>query len=181
MRGSVLPKILPRICAVTLFAVGLVWIDQNYMPLPHTSAAPFAVFGIALSLFLGFRNNAAHDRCWEGRKLWGQLIANMRALAREVEIFIPERAGRHRILTLALGFIHAHRLNLRQLPAKSAPLHWLSAEDMATPHPPCTKLNQMTEVIVAVAQWRGGSSRSCDPKAGASGLRPRRCPNSIRC
>ncbi|MCQ0091640.1 bestrophin family protein [Roseovarius sp. M141] len=151
VRGSVLPRILPRIFVVTLFATGLVWIDKNYMQLPHTSAAPFAVFGIALSLFLGFRNNAAHDRWWEGRKLWGRLIADMRSLSREVEIFLPERADRHRVLTLALGFIHAHRLNLRQLSSKSAPLNWLSAEDLATPHPPCTKLNQMTEVIVRAA------------------------------
>lgn len=151
VRGSVLPKILPRVLIATAFAAGLVWLDQNYVTLPHTNAAPFAVFGIALSLFLGFRNNAAHDRWWEGRKLWGRLIADMRALSREVEIFIPERADRHHILALALGFIHAHRLNLRQLPAASTPAKWLSAEDMDTPHPPCTKLNQMTEVIAASA------------------------------
>ncbi len=151
VRGSVLPKILPRVTFVTAFAAGLVWIDQTYLVLPHTNAAPFAVFGIALSLFLGFRNNAAHDRWWEGRKLWGKLIADMRALSREVEIFLPEREDRHRVLTLALGFIHAHRLNLRQLPSKSAPLNWLSTKDLATPHPPCTKLNQMTEVVAAAA------------------------------
>ncbi|WP_138936043.1 bestrophin family protein [Roseovarius arcticus] len=151
VRGSVLPKILPRVLIATAFATGLVWLDQNYVTLPHTNAAPFAVFGIALSLFLGFRNNAAHDRWWEGRKLWGRLIADMRSLSREVEIFVPERADRHRILILALGFIHAHRLNLRQLPPASAPLKWLSAADMATPHPPCTKLNQMTQVIAAAA------------------------------
>ncbi len=151
MRGSVLPKILPRVAFVTAFAAGLVWLDQTYLPLPHTNAAPFAVFGIALSLFLGFRNNAAHDRWWEGRKLWGQLIADMRALSREVEIFLPEREDRHRVLMLALGFIHAHRLNLRKLPPKSAPLNWLNVEDLATPHPPCTKLNQMTEVVASAA------------------------------
>ncbi|MCZ4353051.1 bestrophin family ion channel [Roseovarius aestuarii] len=151
VRGSVLPKILPRVLIITGFAAGLVWVDQTVVTLPHTNAAPFAVFGIALSLFLGFRNNAAHDRWWEGRKLWGRLIADMRSLSREVEIFIPERADRHRILSLALGFIHAHRLNLRQLPAKAAPPRWLSAEDMDTPHPPCTMLNKMTEVIAAAA------------------------------
>lgn len=151
MRGSVLPRILPRILLVTLFAAALVWIDKNYIALPHTGAAPFAVFGIALSLFLGFRNNAAYDRWWEGRKLWGLLIADMRTLAREVEIFLPEREDRHRVLTLALGFIHAHRLNLRKLSARTAPAEWLSAEDLATPHPPCTKLNQMSDVIANAA------------------------------
>ena len=46
----------------------------------------FATFGIALSLFLGFRNNAAYDRWWEARKLWGGLVADLRALPRELEL-----------------------------------------------------------------------------------------------
>ncbi|HEY9037664.1 MAG TPA: bestrophin family ion channel [Roseovarius sp.] len=151
VRGSVLPRILPRVAFVTAFAAGLVWLDQTYLPLPHTDAAPFAVFGIALSLFLGFRNNAAHDRWWEGRKLWGQLIADVRSLAREAEIFLPDRADRHRILRLAIGFAHAHRLNLRQLPATSAPAEWLSVPDTAQPHPPCAMLDQMGRAVTGTA------------------------------
>ncbi len=151
VRGSVLPKILPRVMFVTAFAAGLVWLDQNYLVLPHTNAAPFAVFGIALSLFLGFRNNAAHDRWWEGRKLWGQLIADMRSLAREAEIFLPEQADRHRLLRLAIGFAHAHRMNLRQLPAKAAPPEWLSVQDTAQTHPPCGMLNQMGQLVADTA------------------------------
>jgi ion channel-forming bestrophin family protein len=166
VRGSVLPKILPRVAFVTAFAAGLVWLDQSHLRLPHTNAAPFAVFGIALSLFLGFRNNAAHDRWWEGRKLWGQLIADMRALSREVEMFLPQRADRHRVLTLALGFIHAHRLNLRQLPAAAAPAKWLTPEDTAAPHPPCAKLNQMTEVIASAAP-DGFARRALAERMGA--------------
>ena len=48
------------------------------------------VLGVALSLFLGFRNNAAYDRWWEARKLWGGLLADMRSLAREVEVFLAD-------------------------------------------------------------------------------------------
>ncbi|MCG7627515.1 bestrophin family protein [Epibacterium sp. MM17-32] len=88
--GSVLPRILPRIAALTAMAALLVWLDGSLLALPHTNAAPFAVFGVALSLFLGFRNNAAYDRWWEGRRLWGQLVADMRALGREVVMFQPD-------------------------------------------------------------------------------------------
>jgi predicted membrane chloride channel (bestrophin family) len=38
--------------------------------------------GISLSIFLGFRNNACYDRWWKARKLWGQLIHELRSLAR---------------------------------------------------------------------------------------------------
>src|SRR3954462_10933300 len=36
--------------------------------------------GIVLGVLLVFRNNAAYDRWWEGRKLWGQLINDVRNL-----------------------------------------------------------------------------------------------------
>ncbi|MCG7622990.1 bestrophin family protein [Epibacterium sp. Ofav1-8] len=49
--GSVLPRILPRIAALTAMAALLVWLDGSLLALPHTNAAPFAVFGVALSLF----------------------------------------------------------------------------------------------------------------------------------
>jgi putative membrane protein len=147
VRGSVLPRILPRIVVVTAFAALLVWLDVSFAMLPHTDAAPFAVFGVALSLFLGFRNNAAHDRWWEGRKLWGQIIADMRSPAREVQIFLPEEADRRNILHLAIGFAHAHRMNLRRLPATAAPQDWLTAEDTAQPHLPCGVLTRMTGTI----------------------------------
>ena len=55
------------------FATVLVLLDQTVLPLKHVNATPFAVFGVALSLFLGFRNNAAYDRWWEARRLWGGL------------------------------------------------------------------------------------------------------------
>ncbi|MEI4261688.1 bestrophin family protein [Roseovarius sp. D0-M9] len=151
VRGSVLPRILPRIILVTAFAALLVWLDASYAALPHTNAAPFAVFGIALSLFLGFRNNAAQDRWWEGRKLWGQLIADFRSLAREVQIFLPEGEDRREILRLAVGFAHAHRINLRKLPATAAPQDWLTPEDLDHPHPPCAMLNRIGDIIERAA------------------------------
>ena len=52
-------------------AAGLVAVDHWIVALPQSAATPFSVMGVALSLFLGFRNNAAYDRWWEARKLWG--------------------------------------------------------------------------------------------------------------
>ena len=51
--------------SVAAFSTTIVAIDRHVLTLPHVQAAPLAVFGVALSLFLGFRNNAAYDRWWE--------------------------------------------------------------------------------------------------------------------
>lgn len=144
VRGSVLPRILPRIIGLSALSALILWIDSEVLRLPHTNAAPFAVFGIALSLFLGFRNNAAYDRWWEGRKLWGQLVADMRGLSRDCDLFVSSSEARHRILRLALGFLHLHRINLRRQDDRSAVLFW-AGEDFATaPHPPCAALDRLT-------------------------------------
>lgn len=150
-QGSVLPKILPRIIGVSLLALVIVWVDRNLIVLPHTNGAPFAVFGIALSLFLGFRNNAAYDRWWEGRRLWGQLVADMRSLGRDCAIFLPDDSARHEVLRLALSFLHLHRINLRKITDGSAAKNW-SGEDFSTaPHPPCAALNKLTTTATKAA------------------------------
>src|SRR5687768_12934675 len=40
-------------------------------------------FGMALAIFLAFRNSSAYDRWWEGRKLWGALVNLSRTFARQ--------------------------------------------------------------------------------------------------
>lgn len=46
---------------------------------------PFSLIGLALAIFLGFRNNAAYDRYWEARKLWGDLLHRSRTFARQLQ------------------------------------------------------------------------------------------------
>ncbi|MGQ7789847.1 hypothetical protein ACULNC_13375 [Shigella flexneri] len=41
--------------------------------------------GVAIAIFLGFRNNAGYARYVEARKLWGQLMIASRSLLREVK------------------------------------------------------------------------------------------------
>lgn len=151
VRGSVLPHIVGELAVVVAVAAALVWVDRHMSPLPHLSATPFAVFGIALSLFLGFRNNAAYDRWWEALKLWGGLLADLRTYARSLEIFLPDRAARQVQLRLALAFLHLHRLNLRRQPVDEAAARALAAAaDLAqAPHPPCAALEAMTAGLAA--------------------------------
>ncbi|APG47629.1 bestrophin family protein [Phaeobacter porticola] len=147
LRGSVLPRILPRILGLSALSAVVLWIDVSVIRLPHTNAAPFAVFGIALSLFLGFRNNAAYDRWWEGRKLWGQLVADLRSLSREVDLFVGDANSRQRILRLALGFLHLHRISLRKVDDTSAVINWTGTDFSTAPHPPCAALDALTAKV----------------------------------
>src|SRR6201990_2996991 len=84
-RGSVLPKLLPRLTVLLLISIAVVYyrdtLDRWGL---HLNPAPFTLFGIALALFLGFRNSVSYDRFWEGRKLWGGLITTSRNLTRQV-------------------------------------------------------------------------------------------------
>ena len=62
----------------------------------------FSIFGIVLSIFLGFCNNACYDRWWEGRKFWGQLIATQRHLIRDTQILPHSR--RELVLRQVIGY-----------------------------------------------------------------------------
>lgn len=116
MKGSIVPLILPQIAMAMLVAAIIKYCyHAGYIDLSSVSMAPFAVFGIALSLFLGFRNNAAYERWWEARKHWGQLVYDIRSLGRTTETLIgaehPERRG---LLHDTLAFSHFLRASLRK-------------------------------------------------------------------
>jgi putative membrane protein len=80
--GSVLPKLLPQLLLLLVWGIIVVLVkDFIFHYSLHLNPAPFTLFGIALALFLGFRNSASYDRFWEGRKLWGGLLNTSRSLA----------------------------------------------------------------------------------------------------
>ncbi|MGB3313118.1 MAG: bestrophin family ion channel [Albidovulum sp.] len=149
MQGSIVPRIIGRILAFAGFALAVLLIDRHILPLPHVSIAAMGVFGIALSLFLGFRNNAAYDRWWEARKLWGQMIADTRSLGRETLIFLGQGAARDAVMTGMAGFAHLHRGWLRGVAATTEAGAW---DESATRHaeqrnPPDAALRAMAGVI----------------------------------
>ncbi|KGJ90535.1 bestrophin family protein [Thalassotalea sp. ND16A] len=120
IRGSVVPLILPQIIFVTLLGVAVA-AAQYYYPsiFPDFTLAPLALLGLALSLFLGFRNNACYDRWWEARKQWGQLIVDSRSLSRQVTSYIDGKAEggaevQRRMVYLTIAFNHALRHQLRK-------------------------------------------------------------------
>lgn len=82
--GSVLPRLLPRLGLLFLLSAIIVYLKGALFSFKvPLNPAPFTLFGLALALFLGFRNSASYDRFWEGRKLWGAVLNDTRSLARQ--------------------------------------------------------------------------------------------------
>ncbi len=90
-RGSVLPRLLPRLILLLLVSLAVVHYHDTLTRWNlRLNPAPFTLFGIALALFLGFRNNASYERFWEGRKLWGSLLNTTRSLARQAHTLVDQ-------------------------------------------------------------------------------------------
>jgi putative membrane protein len=117
LRGSIVPLIAPGVIGLMLFAAAMVWAHQRFHIFPVIDSIGFTVFGVALSLFLGFRNNAAYDRWWEARKLWGQLVFDIRNLARASSGLIEDRTELRGLLMEATAFCHFLRGLLRRVDA----------------------------------------------------------------
>lgn len=85
-RGSVLPQIINRLLILLVISLGVVYFKGTvYNYKIQLNPSPFTLFGIALALFLGFRNNVSYDRFWEGRKIWGALLNTARSLTRQAQ------------------------------------------------------------------------------------------------
>lgn len=116
--GSVLPEILPRLIFIfTISSLVLYFHGVFFSVKVSLNATPFTLMGIALAIFLGFRNSAAYERFWEGRKLWGALINVSRSLSRQAVSLAGLRddspAARH-FMTLLIAFTHCLRHQLRK-------------------------------------------------------------------
>ncbi len=90
-------------------------------------ALPLGLYGSAIGVVVGFRNNSAYGRWWEGRQLWGQIVNNSRSLARQVAVTLRAKdpndpaeeqqlqAFRTALVHYQVAYVHALRQHLRQL------------------------------------------------------------------
>ena len=117
-RLSILPRIAWQLVAVFAVASLVVVFDRRVPgPLHNWSVAPFTLLGVALSIFLGFRNSACYDRWWEARRQLGALIGEMRSLGRlAVSLPAVDLARRERVVRGAIAYTYALMAHLRGLP-----------------------------------------------------------------
>jgi putative membrane protein len=131
LRGSVLPRILPALVVNIVVATLVTWSHGDLWDVKITlTTIPFTLIGLPLAIFLGFRNNSAYDRFWEGRKLWGELVLRSRNLARQCSSLIDGAEPVHirngltdvrvRMTLRTIAFSHALRDMLRHTPTDPA-------------------------------------------------------------
>lgn len=128
LAASVMPGILPPVflCAGYGFLISLAHNFGHLSLIKDSKVLPNVIISlnIVLSLLLVFRTNTAHERFWEGRKLWGSMVNTVRNMARGIWLVIEERephdrADKEAILRLTAAFPVAMKLHLRREPVNS--------------------------------------------------------------
>jgi ion channel-forming bestrophin family protein len=116
-RGSILKDILPRLGVLFIFSTTVVYFREALVDYHVTfNSVPFTFLGIALAIFLGFRNTASYDRFWEARKLWGALLNTTRSLTRQAITMsgLPEGSSQTAYFVhLLIAFTYALKHQLR--------------------------------------------------------------------
>lgn len=126
LKGSIAKRIAWRSLMVTLLASAIVLVETLHPSyFSKVSATPFTLLGLSLSIFMSFRNNACYDRWYEARKAWGDLLVEVRAMARETQV-IKDEHERHAILSNLCGFAHALNARLRKENELAASGAWLN-------------------------------------------------------
>lgn len=134
LKGSIIMRIMPQIFAVFVLSLIVVWAHRafpGWVPAFNNGTA-FALLGIALSIFLGFRNNACYDRWWEARKVWGKLVHVTRSFARQTMFLDRLQAAegaRTKLLHYAIAFTQAMVPHLRPGDGQIKSHKWLSADE----------------------------------------------------
>ena len=95
--------------AVTLLYIfGWRWVSIGELPLP--------LLGSAIAIIVTFRNNAAYNRWWEARGLWGAIVNNSRSLTRGLLTLTTDTALQRRLVRYQIGYALALRCSLLGLP-----------------------------------------------------------------
>ena len=115
MQGSYFKRLIVPQVLLFIFSF-VIYFYQTHIatePVPLNPSV-FAILGISLAIFHGFCNNAAYDRFWEGRKLWGTLVWLSRNIARQV-LTLPNvsMAEKQAFIRHQIAFVHSLRQQLR--------------------------------------------------------------------
>ena len=150
--GSVINAIIVKVIWCTLFSV-FVEIAHEFdlfKSWPLINMIP----NILLGLLLSFRTTTAYERFWEGRKLWGTLVNNVRNLSRDIWVTVEEieqpkdRDSKVATLRLLVAFAVSTKFNLRGERVNNELEELLTSERYE-------KLKYMNNPPLEVAFWIG--------------------------
>lgn len=85
--------------------LGLAW--------AHLPWLPIALIGTAVAFMLGFQNNAAYDRAWEARKIWGGITNASRSFVAMLNDFVTgdfadQPVSDEELATIRRRIVHRH-------------------------------------------------------------------------
>ena len=160
-QGAALSLIWRRLLFVTAVSVLITWLHERYgLFHDNLTLVPFSLIGIAVSIFLGFRNNTSYDRFWEGRKLWGRVVNISRTITRQILTLIgPADADptmtehRRAMVYRVVAYVHLLRQHLRGEDALEEVSEFLSPAELEA-------LRSEHNRPVALLQWLGDVFRS---------------------
>lgn len=157
LHGPLLTLVLCTSAAVAL-AHRFLGFDLAIAPLP------FSIVGVALSIFLAFRNNAAYDRYWEGRKLWGGLVNASRNFGRQATTLLVAAPDEAAALTLLqrqlvhrqIAYVNALRSSLRGDDVAAAQAELVDERELqriaALENPPTALLHEQARALATAAE-----------------------------
>ena len=123
VRGTILPRIALHLLLISIVTAGAVLASTEHPGIfARFSGVPFTLIGIALSVFMSFRNNACYSRWWEARHLWGDLVIACRSIARQTSLLDPN--SRAQILRGLCGFSAGLYSRLRRADEAHAIAPW---------------------------------------------------------
>lgn len=109
------PSVITAVWTMVVFSL-YAFADWTFLQLPFL---PVATLGTAVAFYVGFKNNQAYDRFWEGRKIWGGIVNESRSWSAAVLAYLdgadPALAPvRQRLVFRQLAWINALRVQLRR-------------------------------------------------------------------
>lgn len=111
LQFSIVPIALSSIWSFAIVS-GFVFFNFTWLAIPFL---PISLLGIAVSFYVGFKNNAANDRQNEARKNWGGITNETRSLIAMVNTYLPENNENYKatILKRHIVWLYAHKSFLR--------------------------------------------------------------------
>ncbi len=85
----VVRKVWGLVIIVTIYSFLVDWFETANINTTYILRASSTLYGsLIMGLLLVFRTNSAYERWWEGRKLWGQLVNEIRIISINILTFL---------------------------------------------------------------------------------------------
>jgi putative membrane protein len=142
----------------------------EWVALPHI---PLALYGSAIGVILGFRNQSAYARWWEGRILWGAVVNNSRSWGRQAVTSVRPvkqdeaaevKVMQHRLVYHQIAYVHSLRQHLRKLEPWEELAPFLTAEELHA-------LRDQKNVPMTIQEQMGNLLQECLERGWVDELR----------